>query len=185
MMPIVIAPNSVLAQQARTVAKIDGEIKKLIEEMKESLAAARDPQGVGLAAPQVGRDLQIFLAKPTEKSPYLVFINPRILEIKERTKTYTRKRKVKGKMEKLEGCLSIPSIWGPVLRSPTLTLSYLDENGAKHTKKFSGFLATIIQHEMDHLGGVLFPKRVLEQKGKLYKSRKDKEGKDIFEEINI
>lgn len=185
MMPIVIAPNSVLASKAREVKKIDKEIKDLISEMKQTLAAARDPQGVGLAAPQVGKDLRIFMAKPTEKSPYLVFINPKILEIKERTKTYTRSRKIKGKMEKLEGCLSIPSIWGPVLRSPTLSLSYMDEKGVPHTKKFTGFLATIIQHEMDHLNGVLFPKRVLEQKGRLYKSHKDEKNQDVFEEINI
>ncbi|MDO8461008.1 MAG: peptide deformylase, partial [bacterium] len=62
---------------------------------------------------------------------------------------------------------------------------FIDENGKPHKRKFSGFIATIIQHEYDHLHGILFPKRVLEQKGKLYKSRKNKEGKDVFEEIEI
>jgi len=70
--------------------------------------------------------------------------------------------------------------------SPTsLSITYFDENGIKKTKKVSGFLATIIQHEMDHLNGVLFPKRVLEQKGALYKSKKDEKGEEYFDEIKI
>ena len=89
------------------------------------------------------------------------------------------------RVRKLEGCLSLKDIWGDVVRSPEVTLEYFDEKGKKHTKTFNGFLATIIQHEMDHLEGILFPKRVLEQKGTLYKSEKDEKGQDIFEEIKI
>ena len=81
--------------------------------------------------------------------------------------------------------MSLPTIWGPVLRSSSVTLSYLDEYGKSHKKKFSNFLSTIIQHEMDHLQGILFPKRVLEQKGILYKSHKNEKGEDVFEEITI
>ena len=82
--------------------------------------------------------------------------------------------------------LSLQDIWGIVERHSTVTLSYLDATGKKHDKeKFTGFMATIIQHEVDHLNGILFPKRVIEQKNKLYKSSKDTKGETVFEEIAI
>lgn len=186
-MKIVTAPNPILSEQAKPVGKITPQILKLIKDMKVTLTQASDPEGVGLAAPQVGQSYQIFIAKPTPKSNTLVFINPEIVEMSPPSQAFTKKRKIKGKKEvqKLEGCLSLKDIWGTVRRSPKLTLKYLDEKGVVQTKEFKDFLATIIQHEYDHLNGVLFPKRVLEQKGKLYKSSKDEEGEDVFEELNI
>ena len=86
---------------------------------------------------------------------------------------------------KLEGCLSIPKIWGKVKRAKTLTLQYRDEKGTVHKEEFSGFIATIIQHETDHTNGILFTQRVLEQKEKLYETGKDEEGKEVLEEITI
>lgn len=187
-----------LSQSAKPVPKTNRSIFKLIEEMKQALNAAKDPEGVGLAAPQVGKPLQIFLAKPTLKSIMQVFINPQIIqktEISHLTTNHdrgqqlndvsTKKTLANPRQTKLEGCLSLPNIWGEVNRSPIITLSYLDQNNKTHKQQFKGFIATIIQHEIDHLEGILFPKRVLEQKGKLYKSRKNEKGEDIFEEINI
>lgn len=214
---IVAAPNSVLSQPAKKVSKIDKNILRLIEEMKKSLLAAKDPEGVGLAAPQVGKSLQIFLAKPMPKSDIEVFINPKIIHKDKKDKfesltlsadrrkelnadfsekqsslvkqsEKTAKAKEKSGIDKniqLEGCLSLPNVWGEVNRSPMVTLSYLDEDNKARTRKFKEFVATIIQHEMDHLNGILFPKRVLEQKGKLYKSRRNEKGEDVFEDINI
>jgi len=181
---ILTAPNPVLSQKARPVKKIDKSILQFIEEMKQTLLTAKDPEGVGLAAPQVGKPLQIFIMKPTPKSPIQVLINPVINSFSKELTPLKRPKHSKAP-HKLEGCLSLPSIWGNVLRHPQLTLSYLDEKGNRHEKKFTGFMATIIQHEMDHLQGVLFPKRVLEQKGKLYKSHKDEKGQEVFEEIEI
>jgi Glu-tRNA(Gln) amidotransferase subunit E-like FAD-binding protein len=86
---------------------------------------------------------------------------------------------------KLEGCLSLPNIWGEIARKPSITLSYLDKKGKNHTKTFKGLFSVIIQHEVDHLNGILFPKKVLEQKGKLYKSHKNEKGEDVFEKIEI
>lgn len=187
MLKIITAPHPILSQKAKSVTKIDAAILNLIEGMKQALLAAKDPEGVGLAAPQVDRSLQIFLVKPTAKSNFYIFINPEIVN-KSPEENYVKRPK-KDKSEKsskqLEGCLSLPTIWGPVLRSSSLTLSYLDENGISHKKKFSKFMATIIQHEIDHLNGILFPKKVLEQKGKLYKSHKDEKNEDVFEEIEI
>lgn len=155
--------------------------------MKKTLAATFDPEGVGLAAPQVDKRLRIFIAKPTDRSKILVFINPEIIERSSEVDYVKRPKKDTSKKasKKLEGCLSLPTIWGPVLRASSLILSYLDEQGKRHKQKFENFMATIIQHEMDHLQGILFPKRVLEQKGTLYKSHKNEKGEDEFEEIEI
>lgn len=196
MMKIVTAPNSVLSQQAKKIAKVDKEILNLIEEMKKTLDGTKDPEGVGLAAPQVGKSLQLFITKPTPKSPFKIFINP-VIEmanteinadnhgIDNQHKSVSRSGKSKESSKKLEGCLSLPSIWGEVKRESSLWLSFIDEKGKIHKTEFKGFMATIIQHEYDHLQGVLFPKRVLEQKGKLYKSSKNEKNEDVFEEIEV
>lgn len=194
MLKIVTAPHSILSQKAKPVAKVDKPVLKLIEDMKKTLSLAKDPIGVGLAAPQISKTLQIFIARPTPKSDIQVFINPKIkskIEIEHLTTDSDRIKKLNDSTvkelssTKLEGCLSLPNIWGQVKRCSTITLSYLDEEGKSHIRKFGRFISIIIQHEFDHLDGTLFPKRVLEQKGKLYKSHKDEKGEDVFEEIEI
>lgn len=193
MLKTVTAPHSILSQSAKQVSKINTNILKLIEEMKETLLAAKDPEGVGLAAPQVGKSLQIFITKPTPKSPIQIFINPKIdskTEISHLTSNDGRRNKLnktsrKKSQTKLEGCLSLPNTWGEVIRHLSIKLSYLDEKGKIHTKTFRRLPSIIIQHEIDHLNGILFPKRVLEQKGKLYKSHKNEKNEDVFEEIEI
>ncbi len=183
MLKIVQAPNPVLSQKAKRIAKVDKSVLKLINDMEESLVAATDPIGVGLAAPQVGRSLQLFIAKPTKKSKLLVFINPVIEKFE--NKTDGEKLKKKNEHKKLEGCLSLRDIWGEVERYDSVEVSYQDMTGKRHNRRFDGFMATIIQHETDHLKGVLFPRRVLEQNGILYKSEKDEKGEDVFEEIKL
>ena len=179
MLQILNAPHTTLSTKASFVKKVDSQILKLIGDMTKSLEAASDPVGVGLAAPQVGKSLQLFIAKPNLKSKIFVFINPKII-------THLPIKKAREeRVRKLEGCLSLKDIWGEVERYPEIAVKYLDEKANLHNRKFTGFMATVIQHEMDHLEGVLFPKKVLEQKGKLYKSEKDKKGEDFFEEIKI
>ena len=180
MSQILSAPDPRLSEKAKPVKTVDRGITKFIEQLKIALASASDPIGVGLAAPQVGKNIDIFVAKPTFKSPAYVFINPKIIKREGPEKTLKE-----DKIAKLEGCLSLPNIWGDVRRYREISLEYLDESGKKHRRKFSGFLATIIQHEYDHLNGILFPKRVLEQGGTLYKSEKNDEGEDVFEELKI
>lgn len=192
---IVTAPNPVLSQIAKPFVfgkylpagrQGNNGLPSLLKEMEEALLAASDPKGVGLAAPQIGKLLSIFMAKPTEKAKISVFINPKIVDSENPNSPKLPNRpKSKKRVKKLEGCLSLPNIWGEVKRSPAVALSYFDQNGRKKTKKFSGFMSTIVQHEVDHLNGILFPKRVLEQKGKLYKSFKNKKNQDEFEEIEI
>ena len=183
MSEIVIAPNEVLGKIAAPFdfEKNGKSLPTLLKQMEKALLAASDPKGVGLAAPQIGKSLRIFIAKPTEKSKTAVFINPEIIESVGLDMPKTKKKRIK----KLEGCLSLPDIWGEVLRAPGVALSFSDEKGKRITRRFKGFMATIVQHEMDHLDGILFPKRVLEQKGVLYKSHKNEKGQDEFEELTI
>lgn len=185
MLHIVQAPNAVLATTAKPVGKIDKDLLSLIGKMEVTLLGARDPEGVGLAAPQVGKSLQLFIVKEGKNAPLLTFINP-VLKIPDDAVLVPDEEEIKKEDGvKLEGCLSLKDIWGIVRRFDKVDLTYMDEKGEKHTKRFDGFLATIIQHEVDHLQGHLFPKRVLEQKGKLYKAKKDEKGEIVFSELSV
>lgn len=189
-MPIITAPNPILSQQSRPIKKVTREILAIIDQLKKTLLEAKDPKGVGLATSQIGKSLRIFVIKPTPKSPFTVFINPEIIwESKEKTEKGVPKR-----ANKFEGCLSLPEIWGMVHRATKIKVRYqtidlklktTDQRLTTKSHTFSGFLATIIQHEIDHLNGILFTQRVLEQKEKLYKLTKDAEGKEIFREIEL
>lgn len=190
---IVTTPDPVLAKRAQEVIKFDAKLKEVLQEMRKTLLATEDPIGVGLAAPQVGISMRIFQMKPTEKSVVTNFINPVIVNISEsegilkklNSENVEKNKPKSSKKRLLEGCLSIPNIWGNVTRKKEITIAFQDENGVSHTKHFKGFPAVIIQHEMDHLNGILFTKHVMEQKEKLYKSHKNEEGEDEFDEIKI
>ena len=211
MLDIVQAPNLVLSQKAKPINKVDKSIQHLIKQMEVTLDHTKDPEGVGLAAPQIGKSLQLFIIRQSPRSPLLTFINPVIEEfidaapnekapVKQSKKIAKAKKNLASTKEgladqsgkhagernvQLEGCLSLYSIWGVVNRHYGVVLSYQDETGAHHKKKFDGFLATIIQHEFDHLQGILFPKRVLEQENQLYKAKTDAKGEVEFEEIEL
>lgn len=198
MLKILNAPDPVLSQKAKQIPKIDNKTLKIIEGMKKTLDGTTDPKGVGLAAPQVGKSLQLFIVKPAPKSPIQVFINPLIIKKTEtghltidsgRGQQLNASSSKNSKNIKLEGCLSLLNIWGEVRREPEITLQYQQVANNRQlitkTRIFSDFMATIIQHETDHLNGILFPKRVLEQKGTLYKSSKNEKGEDEFEEIEV
>ncbi len=168
MLKIVNIPNSVLSEPTKSVEKIDDSVRKLVFDMEKTLVAQKDPQGVGLAANQVGLSLSLFVIKKSPKAEAKVFINPKILKL---VNPLTRKpgSKKNKKPVKLEGCLSIPRIWGPVRRANKIFLEYQDLTGKVRKEWFTGFEATIIQHEIDHLNGIVFTQRVLEQKHRLYK----------------
>lgn len=173
MLKIVTVPNSILTSSTKTIIEVDEKIKKIVSEMEKVLIAQDDPPGVGLAANQVGLDLSIFIIKPTEKAKTKVFINPKVLKtIFDKDSLYQKKTK-KHKKVKLEGCLSIPRIWGPVKRSDRVFLKYQDLNGKEYLKWFTGFEAIIIQHEIDHLNGIVFTQRSVEQKGQIYREEGD------------
>jgi len=160
--PIITATNPILRKKSKPVIKIDKKALALIKDLQDTLYAKKNPEGVGLAAPQIGKNANIFAIKPADKMK--VFINPKILSIK---KVATKKTK-KGHKKVMEGCLSIPNYYGPLVRPGIVKLKYQTPNGEIKIEDFDKFPAHIIQHEVDHLHGVLFIDRLLEQKQKLY-----------------
>ncbi|MER3581328.1 MAG: peptide deformylase [Patescibacteria group bacterium] len=139
---LIIYPDNILTQKTRPVESINKEIKDLVREMKRIM---RENNGVGLAANQIGIDLSIFIAETGKE--ILTFINPKII-------------KLEGKeilME--EGCLSLPKIWGYIKRYPKISIEYLDLWGKKRKLTAKGLLSQIIQHEIDHLNGILFAQK--------------------------
>lgn len=189
MLKIVTVPNSNLTTQTEIITDFGDSLKKLVKQMDSTLKAQVDPQGVGLAAPQIGKNLSLFIIKPAPEAKTEVFINPKIIktiedrklkvenedrsskiEIKDPSSTLHHQSSRK-KTTKLEGCLSIPKIWGSVKRAGKVLLEYQDLNGTTHKKWFSSFKSVIIQHEMDHLKGVLFTQRALEQNNQLYEEK--------------
>jgi peptide deformylase len=176
---IISAPQDVLNKPAKTVSQFDKKLSRLIADMEETLVATRNPKGVGLAAPQIGIPLRIFVTRPTAHDQVRAFINPEILSTSGDDQTSQKDDK------KLEGCLSIPRVWGNVRRHYSLVLKYQDTHGELHQERFSGFIATIIQHETDHVNGILFTQRVLEQKSGLFQSIINLKGKEELEEIRV
>lgn len=168
MLKIVTVPNPILRTRVKLVASVDKKIKKIISAMKQTLLGLKDPPGVGLAAPQVGLNLTLFVFK--NKRQITAVINPKILDHADEEVLDIRK-----KHTMLEGCLSIPQYYGTVKRFSSVTISFLNENGVTQTQKFDMPEAVIIQHEMDHLEGKLFIDKLLKQKGKLYKVERNKE----------
>ncbi len=193
MLKIVTTPNPILVNKAKPVEKFDKKLIKTIKEMSETLDATTDPVGVGLAAPQVGISKRIFLSKPDENGKTFAFINPEIIDEskEEKIPDFINSKKVESKKPKkskgklLEGCLSIPNIWGNVSRKKEVKLKYQDSQGNEHIELFKGFPAIIVQHELDHLNGILFTKHVMEQREQLYRSHKNEKGEDEFDEIEV
>lgn len=140
-----------LRREARRVSKIDEATRDLARDMLRSMYAAR---GIGLAAPQVGVPKQILVIDldiDEPATPPLVLINPEITASGASLNTYE------------EGCLSIPKVYLDVVRPSTIEVSFRDENGRPRRIKADGLLARCIQHEMDHLNGVLFVDRVTDE----------------------
>lgn len=174
--PITKVPNPVLFQKAKSVVKFDAKLKKLIVDMGDTLIASKNPEGVGLAAPQVGISLQIFVTRPTKTSKVRAYINPEITAVEEQEPATSDDEE----KSTLEGCLSVDRIWSPITRSKRVRMRYKDENGKSHESWFEGFKATIMQHEVDHLNGILFTRRALEQNSPVYEERNGK-----LEEVRI
>ena len=142
--PILTAPDPRLQAVSMDVEKVDAEIRTLIEDMTDSMYAA---EGIGLAAIQIGvakRILVIDLDQKEGKKNPRAFINPKITWASEEMAVFE------------EGCLSVPEIWDDVERPARIKAEFLDTDGKLQTLEADGLLATCLQHEMDHLNGVLF-----------------------------
>src|SRR3989344_6134772 len=162
MTAILTVPHPTLRQVAKPVAKVDKKILSVIAALRQALLSAKDPAGVGLAAPQIGVPLRLFFIRPNLKKPPQLFINPEITHCSQKLQTPETKKGI------YEGCLSIPHHYSPLSRSLSVTVKYqtIDNLGTdltalsgeliEKTETFTGFPAHIIQHEIDHLNGILF-----------------------------
>jgi peptide deformylase len=141
---ILILPDKRLRQVSKPVVKIDATTKKLVEDMFETMY---DAPGIGLAAIQIGEPVRVVtmdLAKKDEPKQPQVFINPELVSKSETRNVHE------------EGCLSIPEYYEEVERPAEVKVKYLDLDGKEQEIEANGLLATCIQHEIDHLNGVLF-----------------------------
>lgn len=152
-----------LREKSSEVKRVDKKILRLISDLKDSVKAAKDPEGVGIAAPQIGINLKIFVIN--YKGRLDAFINP-VLVSKDKK---LRELETSENRRPMEGCLSIPHFYGPVNRPKRVTIKYLDERGEEKTEEFNGFFAQIVLHELDHLEGILFIDKLLQQKKPLFK----------------
>ncbi|MBO5661614.1 MAG: peptide deformylase [Tidjanibacter sp.] len=152
-LPIYIYGSGVLRKECQDIDQSYPELGKLIEDMFTTMYAS---EGVGLAAPQIGKDIRLFVVDgtpfedvdPTAKDFKKVFINPEIYEESEEEVLMN------------EGCLSVPGIHEDVYRPETIRINYLDENFEEHDEELTGWPARIVQHEYDHLDGLVFTDRL-------------------------
>ncbi len=161
-LPIVAYGDPVLKKRAKEIDKTYPDLKKLIEDMYETMY---NSSGVGLAAPQIGLSIRLFVidGAPFEEVEVMdfkkVFINPVIKEESGNPWKFN------------EGCLSIPGIREDVQRPPVIDIEYFDENWVKQKETISGLAARIVQHEYDHIEGVLFTDRISPFRKRLLKNR--------------
>lgn len=162
--PIIAYGNPVLRDECEDIEENDKELPQLIDDMFETMYNA---EGVGLAAPQIGKAVRVFIVDASpfkDEEPELehfkkVFINPEMVEEKGKEWGF------------VEGCLSIPGIRENVNRKPTITINYLDENFEEHEETYDGIAARVIQHEYDHVEGVLFTDKINPLKKKMIKRK--------------
>lgn len=189
-------PDPILRKKSKPIKKIDQQTKKLTQAMIEKLSGQKESKnkekdkekkeaenkriGIGLSAVQVGYLKRLFVVWDPKTEKDLVFINPKI--------TWRSKKQIKEIPEienKYEGCLSVPGFWGLVKRPAAIKLEYQDLNSQKQKQIFRGFLARVIQHELDHLNGILFIDRLLKQKEKIFKAEKNEQDKIVFTEVKL
>lgn len=154
-------PDPVLRIKAKKIEDFNTELKELIADMAETMY---DAPGIGLAAPQIGESIQLLVADigiEREQRQYKAFINPEIIL-------------TEGTQIDEEGCLSLPDLTANVQRHKKITLTYQDEEGNEHELTTEDRFAVVLQHEIDHLNGILFIDHLSPLKRNLYKKRMKK-----------
>ncbi len=164
---ILTEPDPVLRQKSQPVDKVDDTIRKLMDDMLETMYGA---PGIGLAAIQVGvpkRIIVLDISKDPEKKEPMYFVNPEIISASEKDATYE------------EGCLSVPGQFAEIDRPDSCIIKYLDYNGNSQELKADGLLATCIQHEVDHLEGILFIDYLSKLKRSMITKKLSKQKKEL------
>ena len=172
---IITVPNPLLRQKSAPVKVFDKNLREFCQKLANLISnppKTADVEFAGISAPQVGILAQIFVAKIANKIKS--FVNPEILTHSEE------------KVDFIEGCLSIPNFYGHVVRPAEIDLKFQNPKGLNFTNHYTGLPARIIQHEVDHLAGILFIDHVHSQSGKLYKViGKDEKGEIKLAEVVV
>jgi peptide deformylase len=156
--PVITVPNKNLYEKTKKVRRIDQSVLNIAKDLLDTVRVAKDPEGAGLAATQMGVLKRMCVVRKFFKDPQnldiilsedIVLINPKIISRSEETEI------------DWEGCLSVPNVYGKVERHKKVKVTALDVEGKNIKLKASGFLARTIQHEIDHLDGILFTGRVV------------------------
>jgi peptide deformylase len=179
-LPIVAYGDPVLKREGDEIDENYPNLKELIENMHETMENA---QGVGLAAPQIGLSIRLFIV---DTSPFVDEdeTDKEVLKLKDFRKVFINPIIIEEEGEKWnfnEGCLSIPGIREDVSRQPTITIEYLDENFEVKEEQYDGLIARVIQHEYDHVDGVLFTDRLNPIRKQFLKKRLDNISKGIVD----
>jgi len=164
---ILTEPNKILRQKSLKVEKVDKDLQKLMDDMLETMYAA---PGIGLAAIQIGiakRVIVLDIARNDEPKNPMCFVNPEIAEKSKNNSTYE------------EGCLSVPGQFAEIERPNKCHIRYLDYHGNPQEIKAEGMLATCIQHEIDHLEGILFIDYLSKLKKSMIVKKLSKQKKEI------
>lgn len=151
---IIGADNPILRAVSEPVKDFDDDLRKFVEQMDVAMVAAK---GLGIAAPQVGRNIRVFLVVlnyGTKDQETIAMVNPKIV-------AHSADREL-GE----EGCLSLPGIYGQVERFREVTVEFTDPEGAQHSLTLEGLNARVVQHENDHINGILFIDRIKQMEEK-------------------
>lgn len=154
---IIKVPNSILTTKCEKIAAFDEDLKTLVQDLIDTAEAARDPEAAGLAAPQIGISKKVcvvrrFFSSGSKKKlliENIVLVNPKMISSSRETDI------------DWEGCMSIPNTYGKIERSKRIKIKAHNENGEEFKMSVSGYLARVIQHEMDHLDGVLLTHKTI------------------------
>lgn len=163
--------NTELRGISDEIVHFDKSVENLIDDLTDTLIAQTDPIGLGLSAPQIGVFKRAFVARVRNRIK--AFVNPRIIKFSKKEISF------------LEGCFSVPEIYGHVLRPAEIDLESQDKLGKLAKTHYKGMASRIIQHELDHLDGKLFIDHIHDQNGKVFKLEKDKKGKEQFIEVPL
>lgn len=170
-LPIVAYGDAVLKKKAITIDKDYPKLNELITNMHETMYGA---YGVGLAAPQIGLAIRMFLVDTSPFAEDESFSEEEQEELRNFKKTFINAQILEEEGEEWafnEGCLSIPDVREDVFRRPTIKIQYQDENFDTHVEEYNGLIARVIQHEYDHIEGVLFTDKLSSFKKRLIKGR--------------
>jgi peptide deformylase len=170
-LPVVAYGDPVLRKRAESITKDYPKLEMLIENMKETMYGAF---GVGLAAPQIGLPIRLFLVDTEPFAEDETFTKEEQEELKGFKRTFINAEIIKEEGDEWafnEGCLSIPDVREDVFRQPKVTIRYQDENFKTHTEVYDGLIARVVQHEYDHIEGVLFTDKLSSLKKRLIKGK--------------